>query len=121
MAEIRGMQIPFRIDPETGGVAQVAGAAKVRQNVRMILATRIGERVMLRGFGTRVHSLAQEPNDEVLETALLRQVREALTVWEPRVLITRAQVRRDGGEAVLVLDYTLTTESVTDTLLVPLG
>ena len=116
MTEIRGLKVPFRIDPRTGGLSEAAGPEKIRQNIRMILGTRIGERPMLSQFGARLHSLVQEPNDAVLETALLRQLREALAAWEPRVVVTQKD-----GEAALQLDYALSDEAISDTLLVPLG
>jgi phage baseplate assembly protein W len=121
MTEIRGLKVPFRIDPRTGGLSEAAGPEKIRQNIRMILGTRIGERPMLSQFGARLHSLVQEPNDAVLETALLRQLREALAAWEPRVVVTRATVTQKDGEAALQLDYALSDEAISDTLLVPLG
>jgi phage baseplate assembly protein W len=60
--EIRGMSFPFRIDPVSGRVAMSEGRTKIQQNVRLILGTRIGERPMLRDFGTRLPSLVHEPN-----------------------------------------------------------
>ena len=42
------------------------GEDKIRQNVRLILGTRLGERPMLRDFGTRMPGLVHDPNDEVL-------------------------------------------------------
>ena len=121
MTEIRGLKIPFRVDSHTGGLSEAAGPEKIRQNIRMILGTRIGERPMLSQYGSRLHSLVQEPNDAVLETALLRQLREALAAWEPRVVITRVTVSRKEGEVALQLEYALSEENITDTLLVPLG
>lgn len=121
MADVMGPSIPFRIDPATGGVAVTRGPEKIRQNVRTILSTRIQERVMLGDFGTRVHSLVHAPNDANLEGALTRQIREALVVWEPRVLVSDMRIVRKGGEVFLAVDYALTNDSVSDLLLVPLG
>jgi uncharacterized protein len=121
MTKIRGLEIPFRIDPHSGGLSETAGPEKIRQNIRMILGTRIGERPMLSQFGSRLHSLVHEPNDVVLETALLRQLHEALAAWEPRVVITHVTVLRKEGEVALQLDYVLSEENITDTLLVPMG
>ncbi len=117
---VRGFSFPFAIAPG-GGVAVAQGRDKVRQNLRALLATRHGERVMLRDYGTRIHSLVHDPNDEALGILIKRQLQEALLAWEPRVLITRIGFERSEGELHVRLDYTHTDEPSTDTLLVPLA
>ena len=64
--DLRGFGFPFRIDPQTGGVAWASGDQKIRQNVMLIIGTRRGERPMLREFGSQLHTLAHSPNDQVL-------------------------------------------------------
>ena len=49
--DVTGMAFPFRIDPRTGGVAWAVGADKLRQNIRVLIGTRHGERPMLREYG----------------------------------------------------------------------
>ena len=73
-ASIKGIGFPFRIDPESGGVAWTSGREKLRQNVMVILGTRHGERPMLRDFGTRLHVLVHEPTDQILGELLKDQV-----------------------------------------------
>src|SRR4051794_17888486 len=99
-----GMRIPFGIGP-TGGIEWTSGADKVRQNVGIILSVRLGERPLQRDFGTRIPSLAHEPNDEVLGALVESQAREALMRWEPRLLVTRARTEHDDGELRVWLDY----------------
>jgi uncharacterized protein len=120
--DIHGPAFPFRIDPQTGRVAMATGQAKLRQNVSIILGTRHGERPMLREFGTRLHALAHEPNDEVLGELLQDQARRALLQWEPRILVTGARVTQgqEQGEIEIRLQYTHVTEPVTDELIVAL-
>jgi phage baseplate assembly protein W len=117
---IRGIAFPFRIDPATGGVAMATGSDKIRQNVRLILSVRLGERPMLRDFGTRISSLVHEPNDDVLADLIQNQTRQALLQWEPRILITGMQVEQQDGEAVLRINYMHTDEPVSNQMLLPL-
>lgn len=130
---VTGFAFPFRIDAAGGGVARTSGADKIRENIRVILATRLGERVMLRDYGTRVASLVHDPNDEALAVLIRREVQEALLAWEPRVLITALSVDRGSGGAAgdgsgdpdatlqLRLEYTLSNEAATDRLVVTLA
>jgi phage baseplate assembly protein W len=118
---VSGTAFPFRIDAATGGVARASGTDKLRQNVRVILSTRFGERPMLRDFGTRIHSLVHDPNDAVLSELLQTQAQQALLQFEPRVLVTQTQVvQGDEGEVNLLLNYTQTTAPVADQLILPL-
>ncbi len=48
MSDVTGFAFPFRVDPSSGGVASATGRDKIRQNIRQIIATRFGERPMLR-------------------------------------------------------------------------
>jgi phage baseplate assembly protein W len=119
--DVTGMAYPFRIDPTTGGVAWATGTDKLRQNIRLILGTRYGERPMLRDFGTRIQSLVHDPNDGVLAELLQTQAQQALLQFEPRVLVTQTQVTQSEGEVQMVLNYTLSTAPVADQLILPLS
>lgn len=117
---LSGFAFPFSIGSD-GRVARADGRDKIRQNLRALLASRHGERVMLRDYGTRIHSLAHESNDEALAVLVQRQLQEALLAWEPRVLITQVSFLRREGELHVRLDYTQTDEPSTDSLIVPLA
>jgi|SRR3972149_8671578 len=119
--DVRGVAFPFSIDPATGGVAWASGREKIRQDVRLMLSTRYGERPMLRDFGTRLHSLLHDPNDDVLADLLRNQVQETLIQWEPRILVTEIQIEQQEGEVRLRLDYIHTSEPVTGQMILPLG
>jgi hypothetical protein len=121
MTAIRGPAIPFAIDPETGGVAMRSGRDKLAQNVRLILATRLGERPLNRDFGTQLRALVQEPNDGSLGALLVRQVREALVQTEPRVLVADIAFHGDGPDLVLDLTWLVAGSPQPERLSVPLG
>jgi uncharacterized protein len=118
--DIAGVAFPFRIDPVTGGVAWASGADKLRQNVRLVLTTRAGERPMLREYGTRIHSLVHDPNDDVLVELLRTQAQQALLQFEPRVLVTQTQITQSEGEVRMQLSYTHAPEPIADQLILPL-
>ncbi|MGH9277031.1 MAG: GPW/gp25 family protein [Acidimicrobiales bacterium] len=122
-AGVRGTGFPFRIDPATGGVVMSEGEAKIRENVRIIIGTRIGERPMLRDFGTRIPGLVQDPNDDVLVDIAGRQTVEALLRWESRIVVNATTVERDPDSGVfqLRLSYLHTNEQVTGTAIVPIA
>lgn len=116
--DIRGIAFPFRIDPQTGGVAWASGDPKIRQNVMLIIGTRRGERPMLREFGSQLHGLVHSPNDQVLADVLRTQARNALLQWEPRVIISDALVSQTEDSLHLRLSYFHTNEPVSGAQLV---
>jgi Bacteriophage baseplate protein W len=120
--DVRGIAFPFRVDPATGGIAFAEGDDKIRQNIRLILGTRLDERPMLRNFGTRLAGLVHDPNDEVLADIARNHAREALLRWEPRIMVTEAAVERDADEGLLRLrlDYVHLNEQVAGQAVVPL-
>lgn len=119
---VRGTAFPFRIDPATGGVAVASGEDKVRQDLQALLATRLGERPLLRGFGTRAAALVHEPIDDVMIDLAVRQIEESVLLWEPRVTLTSVDAERDPdlGEVRLLVSYRLVPEQTAGRLVVPL-
>ncbi len=120
--DVRGISFPFRVDQATGRIELAEGDAKIRQNVRLILGTRLDERPMLRNFGTRLAGLVHDPNDEVLADIARNHAREALLRWEPRIIVTEAEVERDSDEGLLQLrlGYVHMNEQVAGQAVVPL-
>ena len=118
--DIAGPAFPFRIDPVSGRVAWASGRDKLRQNVRLVLCTRAGERPMLREYGTRIHSLLHNPNDDVVSELLQTQAQQALLQFEPRMLVTQMSVIQAEGEVRMQLSYSITTEPIADQLILPL-
>src|SRR3954447_5385454 len=92
-----GPAIPFRLGAD-GRVAMTSGTDKVRQNLRAVLATRLGERLMRRDFGTRIASLVHDPNDEALAALVTSEARDALLRWEPRLMVSATRAERVEGE-----------------------
>ncbi|MBA2497469.1 MAG: GPW/gp25 family protein [Acidimicrobiia bacterium] len=121
--DVTGVGFPFRVDPSTGGLAWAAGDAKVSQDVRVLLATRLGERPMLREYGTQLPGLVHDPNDEVLVELAARQAREAILRWEPRVMPSEITVQRepDEGRVFLALDLTAINDQRRGHVSVPLA
>ena len=120
--DVRGAAFPFRIDPDTGRVAMTQGEAKIRDNVKLIIGTRLGERPMLRVFGTRIPGLVHDPDDEVLVELAAKQAAEALLQWEPRIVVTGSTVEpsRQPGEVRLRLDYVHTNAQVAGSAVLPI-
>ena len=79
-----GWKFPVRIGP-TGGFSYSAGEQSVQEAVWIILATAMGERQMLPGFGCGIHDLVFAPNNPATQTNIAHLVKQALSLGEPRI------------------------------------
>lgn len=79
----RAIAFPLRV---VNGRPQIADSREsIEQSVSRILSTEQGSKFFLPEYGSRLHELIFEPNDDVL-FALLRQfIFEAIERWEKRI------------------------------------
>jgi phage baseplate assembly protein W len=89
----RGWRFPVLPD-ETGRLVYSEGDANVEQSLRILLLTRLGERVMRPTFGSEAPRLVFAPGSERYLRLLETTIREAVRDWEPRVELddVRAEV-----------------------------
>jgi phage baseplate assembly protein W len=96
---LRGFAFPFRI---AGGVQRATGFEKIEHNVRHLLSTRLGERVLLRTYGGGVHHRLQSPNDGTLRALIKHEIEQAFRLYMPEVQLT-APIRLEAVEAELTI------------------
>jgi phage baseplate assembly protein W len=119
--EIFGFSSPFRIDPNTGGVAAAGGAEKLKENIIHILLTGTGERVMHRDYGAGLRQLVHDPGNEALRAILQHQIAKAVGRWEPRVAVEQVRVALDGPTLVAEIVYAVRRTRQRQSLSVPIG
>ena len=101
---LKGFQIPFRITG--GGVAQASGSLKMEQNLMHLIATRVGERIMLRTYGGGVHSHVQDNNNSALQALVRREIETALRQFLPDARLTAPlAVTLDEGQLTATITY----------------
>ena len=87
----QGIDFPLRFvsGAKLGTIIQSNAGERIKDSIHLILATRIGERVMNPEFGSRLPFLVFEPNDTILHGLLRTYTVEALRRWEKRIEILR--------------------------------
>jgi len=98
----RGWNFPFHFDSANGAVAFSEFEENIRQNIMIIIGTRIGERQMLYDFGCRVHELLFAPSNASTARQAARFVDEALSKWEPRIQVLQVNAAFDPSGAIMV-------------------
>jgi phage baseplate assembly protein W len=98
----------------------------IAENIRRILLTRRGERVMRPDAGSAVWDFVFENTGPVMNARIDQDIRQAIAEGEPRATVMRVniteEVRTDGGRNVaidLVYSVNLDVQQTTVTLGVP--
>lgn len=111
MTTLRGMAMPFRIS--AGGVRCSAGAEKVADDLRHLLSTRLGERLLRRGYGGGVQHRLQQPNDHTLRTLIRHEIEQALRNHLPQARLTGpVRLTHDESELTVTFDYAIDSTEV---------
>ena len=78
-----------------GRIKLVTGNEDIEQAIRIILGTSPGERVMRPMFGCRAKEMVFNTIHPETMTLMADAVKEALTLWEPRIIVRKVRVDRD--------------------------
>lgn len=95
----RGFRFPFGVDPATNRIAMSGAEDNIRESIRLILRTNIGERVMLPEFGTSAGDFLFSDSSAERVSSLESSVREALERWEPRISDVEVNAVDNGGSS----------------------
>lgn len=103
-----GLLRPFRRD-QKNDFANGAGAALIQSTAGQILGTKcdgprgVGELPWRTEFGSRLYLLRHRPLNETLRELARFYSQEALTRWEPRIVVSQALVTRNREQRSLVI------------------
>ena len=89
----RGLRFPFDMT-ERGYVTQAVEVELAKINLKQLLKTTPGERVMLPRFGCDLESLLFEPFDEYLVMEARDRLVESITNFIPYIQLNKVEVRR---------------------------
>jgi len=64
----------------------------LKTSIECILFTRVGERVMLRDFGSNIYQKPFDPNDKFLRNEIIQELRDAIARWDDRIEIETVDV-----------------------------
>lgn len=113
--KFKGLKTPVTKD-SCGYFSTVGSTEVIRSSIRNILFTRVGERVMLPEFGSRLLELVFEPNDSILLSLARLYISESINQWEPRVELLSINLKPDQERLYISIAYIITLEGVTDNL-----
>lgn len=112
-----GLKFPLTI---LQGKALVSNdVALLNQSIKIILDTKIGTRIFLPEFGSRLSELLFEPNDEVLFDLLSLFITEALNKWEKRVKVLAVNFKIDGVRTDCTIQFRVLNSNEVESYIYP--
>jgi len=103
----KGWKFPVNVD-EKGQIAMSEHEKDIEEAIWIILSTSKGERVMRPTFGCGIHDFVFEHLSIATIKMIEDSVREALTLWEPRIELINVQAstkKVDEGKLIISIDY----------------
>lgn len=94
--KIYGLSYPIESSPKKGYFSKQSGVTLVRNNLRQLLLTNKGERVMLPDYGTNLQYFLFEPLDKFLVQNIRDDILDALAKYASGVTVIKLQVLPSG-------------------------
>jgi uncharacterized protein len=106
-----GWAFPFQVDGD-GQIRMARYEDDIREAIRVILSTLKGERVMRPEFGCGIHNYVFSVINTATLALIESNVKEALTIWEPRIQLMGVTVSTEDseeGRLLISIDYKVRT------------
>ena len=104
-----GWSFPIKIN-QSGNLDMSYMEKSVYESIRIILETSKGERVMRPDFGCEINDLVFSPNNTATHNLICFYIEEAITKWEPRVILNKVEAvsnEYDEAKIDIYIEYTI--------------
>ena len=81
----RGWSFPPTFEASSGTVKMLEGEEDIRSSLEILLATTLGERVMLPGYGCNLEELLFENLNTTTKTIIADKIKTSILYHEPRI------------------------------------
>lgn len=113
----RGLGYPLQV--VNGSPTLVLGADLLNQSITRVLSTPVGSTFFNRNFGSRLHEVQGKPVNAATETVLDILIKEALSLWEKRIEVTRINFNREGSTINCIIFYKILASNEVETFVYP--
>ena len=117
----RGLSTTNTFDRVKLSTNVITGIDKIQDSIYNILSTKVGERLFLPEFGSRLHTLIFEPNNAIFADLAVFYIRDALGKWERRIEVTDVSIltEQEGNIVPIEISYRITNSNIYDTYVYP--
>lgn len=104
----RGWSFPPEFNRNSGEVKMLEAEEDIRSSLEILLATRLGERVMVPNYGCNLDELLFNPMNQSLKTYVVDLIKTAILYHEPRIDVQKIDISQSNeleGLLLIQLDY----------------
>jgi phage baseplate assembly protein W len=112
----KGISFPPRVGAD-GRVVWSEGEINIRESIKVILLTELGERLHLPEFGGGLNRFLFEPNTATTRQLIRDRITKALAEWEPRIVVQSVEVEPDAQDqqsAIATINYQLVATQISE-------
>jgi Bacteriophage baseplate protein W len=117
-----GWGFPPEFSRLTNSVMMVSGEEDIRQSLRILFATVLGERLMLPQYGTDLQKRVFQAATTTFMTQIAASIEKAVLLWEPRIDVNKVFVQPDptiDGLISITVSYTIRHTNTRNNLVFP--
>ena len=96
---VKGLEWPVRVSNTGGMFSRNFNESSVKSGLIQLLLTQQGERPMRPTYGTQLRHSVFAPLDSDTRTVLENTIKEAIAIYEPRVIIRSFEVAQDDANS----------------------
>jgi phage baseplate assembly protein W len=118
----RGWSFPPQFNKETRAVNMLEDEDDIKSSLEILLTTRLGERIMVPGYGCNLDELLFKPLDLTLKTYVVDLIKTAILYHEPRIDVNKIKIEPDNeleGLLMINIDYTIRTTNSRKNMVFP--
>jgi phage baseplate assembly protein W len=106
-----GWSFPPAFDNTGGEVQMLKGEDDIQSSLQVLLATRLGERVMQPLFGCNLDAMMFELLDTTLKTEMRDLIQKAILYFEPRVNVDQIDLESMNTDGLILIKVNYTVRS----------
>jgi phage baseplate assembly protein W len=117
----KGWSFPPEFDNTSGSVSMTEGEDDIQSSLKILLSTRLGERIMQPKFGCALDELSFEPLTTTMKTYIKDLIETAILYFEPRIDVGLITLTEDinQGLVLISLDYRIRSTNSRQNLVFP--
>lgn len=101
----RGWRFPVSVGRVTGKIEESVHEESIAESIKLILGTSRGERVMNPEFGCGLRGYTFAEMNYTTLSEIEADVKNALVLWEPRIIDVEVNCRNDGAVLYVNISY----------------
>ena len=112
-----GVNLPMDASNGSGLSSTYYTKDQIKANIRSVLTTMIGERVMQPTFGTRLYNFIFEPvTDDLKKKQIFNEVKRCIDLWVPGIslLTVDCPINTDEKRINVIVKYTIPYYNIED-------